>query len=266
LLEHTSGQPRRFTRIAEAEAAFTLREGVWRDVTDEERQRRIELLLRDLCDVDLLFPPGSRVAYTSIGFFLLGVVIERVGRMRLDRYLDSAILRPAGIIAVGYLPLGHAVGPERIAPTEYCSWRRCMPQGHVHDEIVSYVGGVSGLAGLFGTAAGVTDFGLAVLNEASFPLSPAVLRASEQSQTTGIEGENRGLGWLCWTPNGFMGDYVSRRSFGHTGFTGTSLLIDPENELVVTFLTNRVHPSRRNNIMHFRRDLHDRIAVTFVPA
>ena len=264
LLEHTSGQPRRFTRVVEADAAFTLRDGSKQDIPDWERNHRIGLLLEDLRDVELLFTPGSQVAYTSLGYFLLGLIIERVSGLRLDHYLDESILTPTGITSINYLPLAHGIMSDRVAPTENCPWRGTLLKGQVHDEITGYVGGIAGHAGLFATAQGVVDFGLAVLDNSSFPINTAVLRASTRSQTTHLSSENRGWGWLVWTQNSFMGDYVSRCSFGHTGFTGTSLLIDPENELVVALLTNRVHPTRRNNqVAQFRRGLHDHLAKTF---
>jgi CubicO group peptidase (beta-lactamase class C family) len=262
LLEHTSGQPRRFTRIIEAEAAFALAAGPTVKVSEEERARRIVKLLEDLRDVELLFSPGSRVAYTSLGYFLLGVMVERLTGKRLDEYLDDTLTKPLGLASLSYLPLASDYGDAAIAPTEVCPWRRIQVRGQVHDEITAYLGGISGHAGLFGRSRDLVAFGVAVLENKKLGVNPKLLARSVQSQTRGLPGEERGWGWLIRSVDSFMGDFVSPYSFGHTGFTGTSLLVDPESELVVSLLTNRVNGTRRNNrIGAVRKGLHDRIAV-----
>jgi CubicO group peptidase (beta-lactamase class C family) len=262
LLEHTSGQPRRFTRLIEADAAFALAAAPLLPVLPDERATRIGLLLQDLRDVELLFAPGSRVAYTSLGYFLLGVMIERLVGDRLDQHLERVLLRPLGFESLTYLPVGEVAEHAPTAPTETCPWRRILIQGQVHDEITAYIGGVSGHAGLFGTALDVASFGAAILEGRDIPVHRQLLARSTESQTRTLAGEERGWGWLVWSEGSYMGDFVSRRAFGHTGFTGTSLLIDPENDLVVSLLTNRVNGTRRNDLIaHVRPRLHNEIVL-----
>jgi CubicO group peptidase (beta-lactamase class C family) len=262
LLEHTSGQPRRFTRLIEADAAFALAAAPLQPVLPDERSKRIGLLLQDLRDVELLFTPGSRVAYTSLGYFLLGVIIERLVGASLDQHLERVLLRPLGSESLTYLPVGKVAEQASLAPTEICPWRRILIQGQVHDEITAYMGGVSGHAGLFGTSLDLAMFGAAVLEGRDLPVHPQLMARSTESQTRKLPGEERGWGWLVWSEGSYMGDFVSRRAFGHTGFTGTSLLIDPENDLVVSLLTNRVNGTRRNNLIaRVRPRLHDEIVL-----
>lgn len=267
VLEHTSGQPRRFSRPMEAEAAFALRAEPAGARNEEERHHRIRRLLDDLSDVELLFRPGARVHYTSIGFFLLGVAMERLTGTRLDTVLRARVLQRLGTLDLNFVEPNKVISGKKlkgIAPTENCVWRGGLVHGRVHDEIAAYLGGIAGHAGLFGTAQAVLQFGLATLERPGRLFSQTLMDASTTVQTTTLEGENRGWGWLVWTPTSFMGDVVSQRSYGHTGFTGTSLLVDPDNDLVVVLLANRVHPNRRNNaIFAFRRRFHDTVAREF---
>ena len=267
VLEHTSGQPRRFSRPMEGDIAFALRAEPSGARNESERLYRIGRLLNDLGSVELLFQPGKRVYYTSIGFILLGVAVERMAGTCLDTVLRTRVCEPLGGLDLGFVSTEQVISEEAlraVAPTEQCAWRGTVVHGRVHDEIAAYLGGIAGHAGLFGTAQAVLRFGLATLEKPRKLLSSPLIQASISSHTALLEGENRGWGWSVWSPNSFMGDAVSQRSYGHTGFTGTSLLIDPDNELAVVLLTNRVHPSRRNDaIFAFRRLFHDIVAKEF---
>lgn len=256
LLEHSSGQPRRFSRVIEARAAMDLRNSSSQP-TLPERQYRVRELLKDLRTVPLLFSPGTRVAYTSLGYFLLGVVVERVSGRMLDEFMSEALLRPLGLSTVEYRPDPAA---STFAVTETCPWRNRLLRGEVHDEIAAYVGGVTGHAGLFGTACDLASFGNAVLDPSDIPVPGPWVRASYRSRTHHLTGENRSWGWLLNTPGSFMGHLASSRAFGHTGFTGTSLFVEPELSLVVALLTNRVHPTRENEAINvLRPSIHDAV-------
>lgn len=267
LLEHTSGQPRRFTRLTEAAAALELHRENGAAVTDEERLRRTITLLEDLRDVELLFEPGSRVAYSSLGYFVLGVVAERMSGKSIDSLLFSTVLDEARVPSLKYLPL-RSQSPAQIAPTEVCPWRGVMSHGVVHDEVTGFLCGVAGHAGLFGTASDVATFGGDVLRSNGLgKITDNTLRDSTRNHTASVPGDNRGWGWQIWSRGCFMGERVSPSSFGHTGFTGTSLLIDPDNQLVVALLTNRVNPTRKNNrIAPVQRDVHEAIGKEILGA
>jgi len=259
LLAHTTGQPRRFSRVVEAEAAFVMRdEPVLRRLDATVYEERVGRLLEDLRTVDLLFQPGTRVAYTSIGYFLLGIAAERLCGEPLDQVLHERILGPLGLDSVSYRPLDRVPDPLAYSATETCPWRGRMLRGEVHDEIAGFLGGVTGHAGLFGTSLDLASFGLAVAQHSLPSMPRAVLKATIQNRTGHLEGENRGWGWLLNTPGGYMGNLATSSAYGHTGFTGTSLLIDPGNKVVIALLTNRVHPSRADNrLMPIRKALHD---------
>ena len=136
-----------------------------------------------------------------------------------------------------------------------------MLQGEVHDENAYVLGGAAGHAGLFGTAEGVGDFARDVLKglagEETFARPETFARFAQQSS---VPGSSRALGWDTMLLTSSCGTRLSPRAIGHTGFTGTSLWIDPERDLYIAFLTNRVHPQRDNNgIQPVRRALHDAI-------
>jgi CubicO group peptidase (beta-lactamase class C family) len=150
---------------------------------------------------------------------------------------------------------------DRTAPTEVDLWRGRLLQGEVHDENTWALGGAAGHAGLFGTAAGVGAFARGVLADliagTGGPERPALQRFVQKST---VPGSSRALGWDTMLPTSSCGTRMSPRAIGHTGFTGTSLWIDPERDRYVVFLTNRVHPSRDNNqVQAVRRALHDAV-------
>jgi serine-type D-Ala-D-Ala carboxypeptidase len=205
------------------------------------------------------YPPDGSIVYSDLGFMLLGQAIAQLTTHPLDAAINQLVFAalPNPAIQYGPVPAGQA------APTEYCDWRSRRMRGEVHDENAWALGGVAGHAGLFGTAAAVASFGqtwLADLQGAN-RLLPQWLAA----QATGLQAEDgvvrRGLGWAAWSPDpDSPGHPLSRRSFGHTGFTGTSLYVDPERELVVACLTNEVsHGRNERRIGSFRVELHKRV-------
>jgi serine-type D-Ala-D-Ala carboxypeptidase len=212
------------------------------------------------------YRPGSRVVYSDLGYILLGWAIEQISRRPLAEAIAPAepgLLALPGWPAVGFGPLP----PAESAPTELCSWRERRLHGEVHDENGWAMGGVSGHAGLFGTAAALAALGQAWLDCLSgrpAALLPLPL-AQEAVRCQAEEGPlRRGLGWLLWSPDAAtVGHALGPDSFGHTGFTGTSLFVAPQRRLVIACLTNYVYYGRQPAaIQSFRRALHERVVET----
>ena len=209
------------------------------------------------------FPPGETVHYSDVGFILLGEAVERLSRKPLPEYLREAVLHPLGMQSVTYNPLAHDVPREQIAPTENCPWRGRRLWGEVHDENAACLGGVAGHAGLFATAKDLARLGQSFL-EHSRGFLPADLAAEMVREHAYAGAERRGLGWKLQTAaESPVGSALNLQSFGHTGFTGTSLWVDPSRQLVVALLTNRVYFGRNGEpIARFRVRLHDTVATT----
>jgi len=200
--------------------------------------------------------PGARSVYSDLGAIVLTHALEAAVGEPLDAYVEARIFRPLGMRSTRYLP-----PPEwlpRIAPTERDPWRGRVLRGEVHDENAWWLGGVSGHAGLFGTAADLLTFGEWLLSGArrtktakrarpgaGTPAPPRSLEEFVRRQDV-VSGSSRALGWDTPSLGSSAGTRLSARSFGHTGFTGTSIWVDPERDLVVVLLSNRVHPSRDN--------------------
>ena len=228
------------------------------------RARRIGAIYRQY---GFAYPPGARVVYSDLGFILLGEAIAHLAGVPLEVYLRRAVLEPMGLRTTTYNPLGNGFAPEQIVPTEFCAWRhrRCM--GEVHDENSASLGGVAGHAGLFSTAAEVAALGQLYLDSGIYNgvrlLAPETV-AEMVCVQVGSDEDPRGLGWHQRSADyASSGHGFSPRSFGHTGFTGTSLWVDPDRELVVALLTNRVYYGRDpQSIMDFRPCLHDTVITS----
>lgn len=198
--------------------------------------------------------------YSDLGFILLTRVIEEIVHDSFDRFCDSAIFQPLAMKETFFNP--PASLKERCAPTEECSWRKRMIRGEVHDQNASALGGVSGHAGLFSTVADLEKYCQALLSGRI--LSEATLEEiTRQGQVSGYPWQ--GLGWWIdpWT-NGANGYLASRRAFGHTGWTGTSIWMDVEKEVYAILLSNTCHPdlSRRNNGV-LRRNFYTKASALF---
>jgi CubicO group peptidase (beta-lactamase class C family) len=202
------------------------------------------------------------VVYTCEAFILLGEIAALVDGVSLEKLVRTRITVPLGMKDTAYKPPAALL--ERIAPTEDCPWRGRVLRGEVHDENAAVLGGQSGNAGIFSTAADMGRLAAAVLaslenREGAFLQKPAA-ELMIANHTRG-RGENRGLGWMIKGPGSAAGDLMSPRSFGHTGFTGTSIWIDPEKSLYAVLLSNRIHP-RRDNMGIFRaRHIFHNLAV-----
>lgn len=207
----------------------------------------------------LAFAPGTKSEYSDLGFILLGMLIERVLGRPLDQLFDNLAAHLDG--PVRYCPPD--AWRARTSPTEFDAWRGRLIQGEVHDENAAALGGVAGHAGLFGNARAVGSFAQAVL----LTLVSDTWLARRETMTTfvqrsNVRGSSRALGWDTMLPTSSCGTLMSPQSIGHTGFTGTSLWIDPTRDLYVALLTNRVHPSRHNEgIQPLRRAVHDAVVA-----
>jgi len=206
----------------------------------------------------LEYPPRTRSIYSDLDFMLLGFIVD--GRLPMaERF--ALMLSQMGIVEeIQFVP--PTLWRARIAPTEYDSWRGRLLVGEVHDENAAALGGIAGHSGLFGTAAAVGAYARHLLQVLD-GRSGAVRRTTLEEFITkrgDIPGSSRALGWDTMLPTSSCGSKMSPRAFGHTGFTGTSLWIDPEKNVYVVLLTNRVHPTRENDaIKQVRPAVHDAV-------
>jgi len=227
-------------------------------------------------------PPGARMAYSDLGAMLLTEIVERVSGQRLDRFLQARLFRPLGMRQTRFRPPRSWL--EHIAPTEVdTTWRHRLVRGEVHDENAASMGGVSGHAGLFSTAPDLVRFAQMLLRGGRTDV-PAHRRTGVPAQDSIVETgrqlihaetiaefarpqqpgfSSRALGWDTPSENSSAGTRLSARAFGHTGFTGTSVWVDPERDLFVILLTNRVYPTRENNLI---RDVRRQVADLAVEA
>lgn len=214
---------------------------LWKEVSDSAAARRL------LLETPLESRPGARMVYSDIGAFLAGLVIERASGLPLDGYLERHVFGPLEMHDTRFRPPVEWL--DRIAPTEVDPWRGRHVRGEVHDENAHLLGGVSAHAGLFSSSADLVRFARMMLNGGRLG-DVQVVRDETIRDFTRVQNallSHRALGWE--TPNGTnsAGRQMRRPAYGHTGFTGTSLWIDPANDRFVILLTNRVNPSRQNS-------------------
>ena len=191
--------------------------------------------------------PGARMVYSDLGAILLGMIVVRTSGEALDAYLQRHVFGPLRMADTRYRP--PAAWLPRIAPTERDPWRGRLLRGEVHDENAFFLGGVSAHAGLFSSAHDLARFARALLNEGALDgvriVRPETVRDFTRVQHVLLS--NRALGWETPTGGNSAGRVMKRPAFGHTGFTGTSLWIDPSTDRFVILLTNRVNPTRENS-------------------
>lgn len=222
-----------------------------------------------------LSPPGTQSLYSDLGFMVLAETVETISGNTLDRFCQERLFRPLGLRSTGFVDLSQLrtrrLQPveDMIAPTENCPWRKKILCGEVHDDNAYAMGGVAGHAGLFASARDIHSFVLRISkcwNGADDFLPQALVREF-LSRDNAIDGATFALGWD--TPsatNSSSGHLFSPHSVGHLGFTGCSIWCDLEKNAHVILLTNRVHPSRKNEkIKEFRPHIHDLIMKTLVP-
>jgi beta-glucosidase-like glycosyl hydrolase/CubicO group peptidase (beta-lactamase class C family) len=219
-----------------------------------EEARGPEDYLQRVQAMELAYEPGTRSLYSDLGLILLGEVLERAAGEPLDAFARRRVLEPLGMTDTLFRP-GADLLP-RIAPTERDEWRGRLLHGEVHDENAFALGGVAPHAGLFSTAGDLARFARMIVAGGVFEHRRIVSRKTVEEfvRRAGVPDSTRALGWDTKSAEGSSaGTLFSPASFGHTGFTGTSLWIDPERELFVILLTNRVHPTRENNLIREAR-------------
>ena len=220
LLAHNSGLP------------------AWRAFKD---QLDAESAIRLALDTFFAYPTGERVLYSDVGLILLGLAVSRLAGSPLDEVIYARATRPLGLSA-HFQPAAPLQSIQNIAPTEFCKWRGRRIVGEVHDESAWRLGGVAGHAGMFAHARDVAAFGQSFLDA-------SLLRRETIAEMTHLQSEfenvRRGLGFALWSPDPeASSNPFSPATFGHTGFTGTCLWIDPSRALVVALLTNDVYGGR----------------------
>lgn len=248
LLDHSSGLPDWRAYYEEVAAAHG---GTW--LATERGCRAIREMVAAQAPET---PPGKRALYSDLGFILLDWIVEVVAKRPTDVLFQQRIAKPLGLKNLFYMNLKKRskTTSQVFAATERCPWRGRTLVGEVHDDNAFAMGGVSGHAGLFGDAESVAKVATAWLDSflgraSIFPpeLTRRFWRRSE------VPGSTRTLGFDTPAAESRLGP----RTVGHTGFTGTSLWIDPDRELIVVLLTNRVHPTRENEgIKKFRTKVH----------
>lgn len=221
-----------------------------------------EQALDSVYQTETIYRTGDSTVYSDFDFILLARIIERISGATLDDYVDSVFFEPLGMTRTMFRPPESLSG--NIAPTEFDSvFRKKLVRGVVHDENAYLLGGVAGHAGLFSNTQDLAVFMQMLMNGGSYAgkryLKPETISlfSSKQDQKS-----TRALGWDTKTVNGYStaGSLFSEHSFGHTGFTGTSIWADPDRRIVAIFLTNRVYPTRANNkLVQVRPKVHDAI-------
>jgi CubicO group peptidase (beta-lactamase class C family) len=260
LLTHSSGLPgwRGFYERLSLNASLPS--------SSEARAEAGRQVLHMIAEEGLIYGRGERSLYSDLGFMLLGLMIERLSGTPLDRFVREQIVQPLNAQPLCFFPTD-SEGESRknsmigsIAPTERDFWRGRLLCGEVHDENAAALGGVAGHAGLFGTAEAVlalTGAWLAAYHRKPSILSPEVVLDFLKRQLN-IPGSSWAIGWDMPSLPSSSGRYFSPESFGHLGYTGTSIWIDPVCELEVVLLSNRVHPTRKNEgIRTYRPMIHD---------
>ena len=229
---------------------------LWRHAHTPEEARTL------IYDTPLEYKPGAGFVYSDLGADLLGMVVESITGEGLDSYLKWRVFDPLGMNDTGFRPADSVV--TRVAPTEVSPPRGYPIKGEVHDENAFALGGVAGHAGLFGTASDLAVFAQMLLDGGTYN-GVHIVADSTIKQFTARAAGSRALGWEVGEGQHGSGNFLRDGAFGHTGFTGTSLWIDPDREMFVILLTNRVHAAKAKRpakvIADVRQDLSDAAAL-----
>jgi CubicO group peptidase (beta-lactamase class C family) len=215
-------------------------------------------LLQAAFSVSLATDPGSRAEYSDIGFILLGVALERIADESLDSFCQREVFARLGMTSTTFNP--PVAMRAEIPPTaDDAMFRHRVIQGEVQDENASVLGGVAGHAGVFSNAGDVARFAEAMLSEAGCMVRRETIALFTRRESAPA-GTSRALGWDTPSAPSQSGKYFGAKSFGHLGYTGTSLWIDPERRISVTLLTNRTWPDCSNQaIREVRPRFHDAV-------
>jgi len=218
-------------------------------------------IIKDIYKTPLSYEQGSKTVYSDLGFITLTKIVEQVTGKRFDVFCKEEIFNPLQMNSTFFNPPDSLI--HKIAPTEYDNyWRNKLVWGEVHDETASLLNGVAGHAGLFSTAGDISNLLQLLLNRGTFNDHQIIKPETVKFFTTRYSDEStRALGWDTKSmEKSSAGKLFDITSFGHTGFTGTSVWVDPLRKLFVVFLTNRVYPTRENKKLYkVRPALHDAV-------
>lgn len=211
----------------------------WRPFKD---QPDAESVYRMALGTFFSYPTGEQIVYSDVGLILLGLAVTRLVDGPLDEAIYERVIGPLELKSTRFLRNSRPHPTKKVAPTEFCQWRKRRILGEVHDENAWRLGGVSGHAGMFSNAGEVAAFGQSFLDASLLQLETIVEMTRLQAEFNAIR---RGIGFALWSPDPeASSNPFSLRTYGHTGFTGTCLWIDPERDLVVALLTNDVYGGR----------------------
>lgn len=247
LLTHTSGLP------------------AWKDLYSDGQTR--DQAIDQLFGIPLEHEPGTHYTYSCMGYIMLGLVIERASGLGMDEFARTRIFEPLGMTSTTFSP-GACAGSS-IAATDHCPLRKRLLVGEVHDGNAYVLGGAAGNAGLFSNIVDLARFCRSVLRAGEVtsddPFGPAVINLMlHKAIPEDVGGQT--IGWFCH-PNDMLpgGDFVSKAAIGHSGFTGTAIIIDPTSGFAASFLTNRVcRDDDGTRFRHFRRRIYDALLGSVV--
>lgn len=261
-----TGQLRLFTKVCKYLPKFRFQDvTIWNLMTHTSglpeglkgiiQYHNEEEIMQAIYDTDLVYETGMQIKYSDLGFILLGKVVEAITNMPLDVYSKNILFDPLEMKDSGYNP----VDKERCAPTEerHDVILDGVVCGHVHDETAYLLGGVAGHAGVFSTVEDMSHFMQMILQDGVYKnkriFEKNTIERLFQVEVEEIKGvmktqTARGLGWMVAGQAGPNGELTSSKTIHHTGFTGTSIFIDKENEVGFCLFTNRVHPTRNNSL------------------
>jgi serine-type D-Ala-D-Ala carboxypeptidase len=241
-------------------AGFASHREYFHELVNIPEKQRKKFLLQKLFREKLITEPGQSHTYSDLGFIFLGLIIEKITEKSLGELASTLIYRPLGLQNDLIFPGLNTNRNRHYVSTEKCLWSGKMLSGRVHDDNSRAVGGVTGHAGLFGTVQGVIALCEQLLDQwKGRAQHPAYSKTRLKKILTRVNGSAWTMGFDTVSEKGSSsGNYFSKKSVGHLGFTGTSFWIDPEKECIAVLLTNRVHPSRENwKIREFRPVFHD---------
>ena len=218
-----------------------------------------EEIINGIMNLEYSYPKNTKIEYSDLGFIILGMVVEKVSGMTLDKFAKKNIFDPLEMYDTGYCPND----VMRCAPTE--DRGGYIDRGYVHDEVAHIFGGVCGHAGLFSTISDVSHFLQMILNDGVYKGKRILSKQTidmfftpqvEQKNVVSLVNNTRSIGWIVKGSFPCSGDLASSNTIMHTGFTGTNVVIDRTNKVAFSLLTNRVHPTRKNTkIIAFRSKL-----------
>ncbi|MBS3819619.1 beta-lactamase family protein [bacterium] len=250
LLTHTSGLPS-YTDVGKIKEKYG-------------SSCSLESLMKHIAHLPKTDPPGESFRYSCLGYITLHSILKKVTGINLAQFSEKHIFKPLGMNRTFFNPPSHL--HAQCVPTELIEGKPL--KGTVHDPLARLQGGVSGNAGLFSTAKDLAVFSQMILNKGGYKgtriLSPLTVKRMTSIYPQAFFS-GRGLGWDLESPYATAGgDIFGSRSFGHTGYTGTSLWIDPETETMVIFLTNRVHPHDKGSVVSLRSKVANVVASSIM--